>query len=72
MIHIKSLKIYILCYLLIISPIYFVWAKFPEIVAKNEEKAEEQIIKIGMMGALPFVGFVIYRSVSYLVALQGN
>jgi hypothetical protein len=58
MIEKNSWSLYLLCLLLVITPIYFVWSKLPEILSDCEETAKEQIIHVSLIGAIPF-GFVL-------------
>ena len=66
MIEKNSWSLYVLCWLLVVSPIYFVWSKFPEIVSECEAKAEQQLMNISMLGALPFIGVVVYTVVLWV------
>ena len=60
MIEKDSLCLYILCTCLIITPIYFVWSKFPDIVSECDAKAEEQIANITLLGSIPLISVIVY------------
>lgn len=59
MINKNSWSLYILCYFIVLMPIYLVWSKFPEIMSNSQEKVEHQVVKLSLIGALPFLFILI-------------
>jgi hypothetical protein len=66
MIEKNSTSLYILCIVLVITPVYFVWSNFPEIMSDCEEKAEEQIMNITILGSLPLISVIIFAVFSWV------
>lgn len=59
MINRNSWNLYILCYFIVLTPIYLVWSMFPEIMSNSPEKIQQQVMKVSLIGALPFLFILI-------------
>jgi len=52
--------VYVLCFSVVLMPIFHVWFRFPDIKSDDDTVQNNQLTCISLLAFLPFLGVILY------------